>query len=109
MTTCASLPAPLGLVLRPTEDDVAIGGELALQSGLEQALRSAPSRLVVDLSAVRFLDAPGLRVLVEAAQSAAEQGAALHLAHCSPEVLRLLDAAGAAHLAAPTRAAPTPA
>lgn len=98
MTTCTPLPTGPELVLRPSEDDVEIGGQLALQSSLEQALRSAPARLVVDLSGVRFLDAPGLRVLVDAAQAAAEQGTELHLEHCSAEVLRLLDAAGAAHL-----------
>ena len=98
MTTCTTLPAEPQLVLRPSEDDVAIGGELDLQARLEQALRAAPARLVVDLSAVRFLDAPGLRVLVDASHAAAEQGTVLHLAHCSTEVLRLLDAAGAGHL-----------
>ena len=104
MTTSATLRDELELVLRPSEDDVAIGGQLALQHCLEQALHSRPARLVVDLSVVRFLDAPGLRVLLDTRQAAAEQGAELRLEHCSDEVLRLLDAAGVEDLRLPTRA-----
>lgn len=105
MTTLATPPAEVELVLRPSEDDVAIGGQLALQHRLERVLDSRPARLVVDLSAVRFLDLPGLRVLLDARQTAADQGTALRLEHCSDEVLRLLDVAGEIeHLGATPRA-----
>lgn len=101
MTTSVIPRDDLELVLRPTEDDVAIGGQLALQRRLEQALRSRPARLVVDLSVVRFLDAPGLRVLLDAREAASEQGAVLRVDHCSDEALRLLDAAGVGDLRLP--------
>ena len=103
--TITALRHELELVLRPSDDDVAIDGQLALQHRLEHALSSSPARLVVDLSAVRFLDAPGLRVLVDARLAAADQGTELRLEHCSDEVLRLLAAAGEVeHLAATARA-----
>lgn len=105
MTTSATLSDEVDVVLRPSEDDVAIGGELALQHRLERVLDSRPARLVVDLSAVRFLDAPGLRVLMDARHTAAGQGTELRLEHCSEEVLRLLDAVGEVeHLGATARA-----
>ena len=94
--TTVPLTSDLELVLRPTEDDVAIGGQLALQEALEQVLAGRPARVVVDLSSCRYLDAPGLRVLLDARQAAAEQGTALRLEHCSDQVRRLLVAAGEA-------------
>ena len=95
-TTAAPAADGLELVVRPSEDDVAIGGQLALQQSLEQVLAGRPARVVVDLSQCRYLDAPGLRVLLDARLAASAQGTHLRLEHCSDQVRSLLVAAGEA-------------
>ncbi len=83
-----------------TEDDgtvvVAVSGEVdtftgpQLRSALLEALESGPARLIIDLSAVTFLDSSGLGVLVGARRRMAEQGRRTVLVITSPTLLRLL-------------------
>ena len=59
------------------------------------AIRPAPAVLVIDLGAVTFCDSTGLGTLLRARDDAAHQGAALHLAHPTRIVARLLEITGA--------------
>jgi anti-anti-sigma factor len=77
----------------------ALGGELgiasapALREQLLGLLRAA-SHLIIDLSAVEHADASGLAVLVGSGRRARLLGGSLRLAAPSPEVARVLSAAG---------------
>jgi anti-sigma B factor antagonist len=77
----------------------ALGGELgiasapALREQLLSLLRAA-SHLIIDLSAVEHADASGLAVLVDSRRRARLLGGSLRLAGPSPEVARVLSAAG---------------
>jgi anti-anti-sigma factor len=77
----------------------ALGGELgiasapALREQLLSLLRAA-SHLIIDLSAVERADASGLAVLVGSGRRARLLGGSLRLAAPSPEVARVLSAAG---------------
>jgi anti-anti-sigma factor len=48
------------------EDDLDIATSATLASGIEDAIRSMPGRIVVSLESCRYCDASGLRVLLEA-------------------------------------------
>ena len=76
------------------DDDATVAGEFALRDRLDAALADAAAGVVVDLTGCRHLDAPGLRVLLEARAQASRQGTRLELTGCSTQVLRLLDAVG---------------
>ena len=94
-------PSADPLVVAVGEDGSAVAAEFALRARLADALAARPARLVVDLGGCSWLDAPGLRVLLDAGQQAREQGTALELRHCPPDVLRLLDASGQADVLQP--------
>ena len=81
-------------VLALCDDDASVASEFDLRGRLDAALSTAPTLVVVDLSRCHYLDAPGLRVLVEARDRASREGVRLELRGCSPEALRLLQAAG---------------
>jgi anti-sigma B factor antagonist len=66
----------------------------ALRSVLETALRAASGRVVIDLSAVEFMDCASLRPLRAAARSLRRRGRDLVLRHPSPAVRRLLEVTG---------------
>lgn len=98
MTVVTSTPhgpsTDSALVVPLCDDDATVAAEFALRDRLEAALAARPARVVVDLERCRYLDLPGLRVLVGARHQAAQQGTRLELRRASPEVLRLLQAAG---------------
>jgi anti-anti-sigma factor len=71
------------------EVDLASAGEL--RRALEQAL-AVSSKVVVDMGGVTFIDAAGLRALLEVADTMNGSGP-LTLAH-APRVARLLDLVG---------------
>jgi anti-anti-sigma factor len=81
---------------------VTVAGELdistadQLQAYAEEALRSAPRRLVLDLSGVSFFSAAGVTVLTALVDSAATYGTDLLLDEVSPAVTRVLRALGMA-------------
>lgn len=83
-----------------------LGGELDLVSApavrerLLSLLSPDASRLVVDMSAIRYADASGLAVLVSTQRRAVLLGGTLRLAALQPEVARVLKIAGLSrHLA----------
>ncbi|MGN6609739.1 MAG: STAS domain-containing protein [Jatrophihabitans sp.] len=72
----------------------------ALRDRLTECLETGAGRVVVDLSAVDFLDSSALGALVAAARSAGEGGSALRVAAPKPhvrkifQITRLLDVLG---------------
>jgi len=78
----------------------ALGGDLdiasvpAVRERLLGLLHLGASRLVIDMSAVRYADASGLEVLVSTRRRAVLLGGTLHLAALRPEVARLLATSG---------------
>ena len=61
---------------------------------LEDALRTRPARVVVDLSACPFVDAGALAMLLEVHRRLFRSGGVLTLRGSSPRVLRLLSLTG---------------
>jgi anti-sigma B factor antagonist len=76
------------------EGDLDIASVPTVREGLLSLLRPGASRLVIDLSAVRYADASGLEVLVSTRRRAVLLGGTLHLAAVQPEVARVLVATG---------------
>jgi anti-sigma B factor antagonist len=86
---------------------VTLGGELdivptpAIRERLLSLLRPGASRIVIDMSAIRYADASGLAVLVSTQRRAVLLGGTLRLAGLQPAVARVLAATGLSrHLAA---------
>jgi anti-sigma B factor antagonist len=86
---------------------VTLGGELdivptpAIRERLLSLLRPGVSRIVIDMSAIRYADASGLAVLVSTQRRAVLLGGTLRLAGLQPAVARVLAATGLSrHLAA---------
>ena len=79
---------------------VTLGGELdivptpAVRERLLSLLRPGVSRLVIDMSALRYADASGLAVLVSTQRRAVLLGGTLRLAALQPAVARVLAATG---------------
>ncbi|MFB7379433.1 STAS domain-containing protein [Kitasatospora purpeofusca] len=89
---------------QPVDDGAAVCvlvGDLDIETlppaeqALDEALRTRPSVLVVDLEQVGFCDSSGLNLLLKTRLSATAAGAELRLAAASPTVLRLLELTGA--------------
>jgi anti-sigma B factor antagonist len=82
---------------------IALAGELDLSGtpDLTEALASLPpdaEQTFVDLSTLSFIDSSGLRLLIEAAKSAQERGAAMTLVGPTPTVQRVFQIVGVADL-----------
>jgi anti-anti-sigma factor len=56
-----------------------------------EALVEQPRKVVLDLSRLRFCDVPGMRVLVDFSQTAAEHGVDVEIRGASGQVGRLMD------------------
>jgi anti-sigma B factor antagonist len=94
-------PATLTVVTAPSDTVVvALGGDLdiasvpAVRERLLSLLRPGASRLVIDMSAVRYADASGLEALVSTRRRAVLLGGTLRLAALQPEVARVLIVTG---------------
>ena len=74
--------------------DLDIGSAPAVRERLLSLLRPGASRLVIDMSAVRYADASGLAVLVSTQRRAGLLGGTLRLAALQPEVVGVLAATG---------------
>lgn len=74
------------------ELDIASVAELAAVAA--GAVRWRPSRLVVDVGELRFVDLSGLHCLAGIRRRALAAGVAFHLRHPGPAVLRVIDLAG---------------
>ncbi|HEY1627420.1 MAG TPA: STAS domain-containing protein [Streptosporangiaceae bacterium] len=66
----------------------------ALREELHGLLRPGTSRLIIDLSAVRYADSSGIAVLVGTGRRAALFGGWLRLASLTPEVTKVLSITG---------------
>ena len=82
-----------GYVIAALRGELGIASASALREQLRSLLRAA-SQLIIDLSAVEHADASGLAVLVGSGHRARLLGGSLRLAAPSPEVARILSAAG---------------
>lgn len=85
------------LTITPVDSGFAVSGEIDAHTApaVAAAITSSPvSDLVIDLSAVDFVDSSGLRVLIEAHQSRESTGGSVTLAHPSAVVSRLFDISG---------------
>jgi anti-sigma B factor antagonist len=104
----AGAPVPGSLsVSSQTEDDtvhITLQGELDLASApqMQEHLRAAgegaPSRVIVDLSQLAFIDSTGLRVLLQADAHAREQGYELVLRPGDATVQRVFEVTGATEM-----------
>jgi anti-sigma B factor antagonist len=83
-----------GTVIASLGGDLDIAAVPAVRERLLGLLRPGAVRLVVDMSAVRYADASGLEALVNTRRRAVLLGGTLRLAALSPEVARVLTAAG---------------
>jgi anti-sigma B factor antagonist len=97
----SSVPTvPTAMTSRDGAVIVALGGDLdmaavpAVRERLLGLLRPGASRLVIDMSAVRYADASGLGALVSTRRRAVLLGGTLRLAALQPEVARVLTALG---------------
>ncbi len=82
-----------GYAIAALTGDLGIASAPALREQLRSLLRAA-SQLIIDLSAVEHADASGLAVLVGSGHRARLLGGSLRLAAPSPQVARVLSAAG---------------
>jgi anti-sigma B factor antagonist len=83
-----------GFVIVTPHGELDIVSAPAVRERLLSLLRPDASRLVIDMSAVRYADASGLAVLVSTQRRAVLLGGTLRLAALQPEVARVLTAAG---------------
>ena len=99
------MPGPGRLKISSEVDDGAVSllleGELDLagapdmEVSLATAERDGPTRLVVDLSGLQFIDSTGLRLLLQADARAKEQGYELVLRPGAQAVQRVFEVTGA--------------
>ncbi|MEV5974726.1 STAS domain-containing protein [Streptomyces sp. NPDC051921] len=79
---------------------LSVGGELdmetahLLEAHLTDLIRQGRARLVLDLSALGFMDSSGLNVLIRAVHQARAHGGDLYLAAPTPAVRRILEITG---------------
>lgn len=83
-----------GAVVAALSGDLDIAAVPAVRERLLGLLRPGASRLVIDMSAVRYADASGLEALVNTRRRAVLLGGTLRLAALRPEVTRVMVAAG---------------
>jgi anti-anti-sigma factor len=83
-----------GIWLISASGDIDLDSAPELEAVLRQAIDAAPSRVIVELKSVTFLDSSGLRVLVEAQRGLSDAGAALVIDGMSEAVRRVLEVTG---------------
>jgi anti-sigma B factor antagonist len=101
----ASMPGPGRLKISSTVEDgtvsLALEGELDLagapdmEASLVAVEREEPTRLVIDLSRLQFIDSTGLRLLLQADARAKELGYELVLRSGTQAVQRVFEVTGA--------------
>lgn len=101
----ASMPGPGRLKISRMVDDgtvsLALEGELDLagapemEASLAAAEQQGPTRLVIDLGRLQFIDSTGLRLLLQADARAKEQGYELVLRPGEQAVQRVFEVTGA--------------
>ena len=86
--TIAAADEPDAYVIR-VEGELDLAGASDLESALADAELSEADRIVIDLDALSFIDASGLRVLVAASRRSADDGDRLRLTRGTGEVSRM--------------------
>jgi len=98
----ADRPELLSIAIEHHDDRmlVSLRGELDLSTApvLDEALRDANSEIVVDLSALAFIDASGLNVLASAHRRAERHGDRLVIINASPLARRMFRLTALDHL-----------
>ncbi len=85
------------LDITTTENGLALAGEIDAHTAplLADAIGQCElDHVMLDMSAVEFVDSSGLRVLIEAHQQAQAVGRKIELSNPSPSVSRLLEISG---------------
>jgi anti-sigma B factor antagonist len=80
------------VVVRP-QGDIDIGRAPSFRVKLREAQRQRPSRLIVDLAAVPYMDSSGVATLVEAMQMARKSGTRLVLCALQTKVMSIFEIA----------------
>lgn len=80
------------VVLRPS-GDVDLSSSRELQQSVKQAMEGRPSRVVVDLTNVPYMDSSGVATLVEAMQIARKQSTKLVLCAMQSKVRSIFEIA----------------
>jgi len=78
--------------------DVDLSRSPQLRSAIQDAYRSKPSRLIVDLASVDYMDSSGVATLVEALQMSRQHGATLVLSGMKPRVRSIFEIARLDHV-----------
>ncbi len=73
--------------------DVDMSGSPLLRESLRQMLQAKPSRLIVDLGGVEYMDSSGVATLVEAMKNARAGGTKLALCAMKPRVRGIFEIA----------------
>jgi anti-sigma B factor antagonist len=77
----------------PLEDEVDLNVSPGIASVLNEMISKKPSRLVVDLSRVTYIDSSGLAVLIRAMQDVEEYGGRFALAGLDDNVRSIFETA----------------
>ncbi|MEP6820799.1 MAG: STAS domain-containing protein [Chthoniobacterales bacterium] len=86
-----TLPEPSNVLTLEGPIDLHVSPQVA--SALGAILESQPVRVVVDLSAVNYIDSSGLAVLIRGAQQVESYGGRLMLANVQEDVCSILETA----------------
>ncbi|MEM1424337.1 MAG: STAS domain-containing protein [Planctomycetota bacterium] len=81
-----------GVLIRP-DGEVDLSTSRELQMALKDAMSAKPSRVVVDLEKVPYMDSSGVATLVEAMQIARKQSSALVLCAMQDKVRSIFEIA----------------
>lgn len=82
-----------GAVIVAPEGDVDLSRSPVLRTSLKQALTAKPSRLVIDLGLVDYMDSSGVATLVEALQIARKSGTKMVLCGMKDRVRSIFEIA----------------
>ncbi|TDJ57334.1 MAG: anti-sigma factor antagonist [Planctomycetota bacterium] len=81
-----------GVILRPT-GEIDLSCAAMLRTRLSKVQQGKPGRLIIDLSAVPYMDSSGVATLVEAMQIARRNGSKLVLCALQAKVLAIFEIA----------------
>lgn len=88
--TIQSEKLPDGVVLAPS-GEIDLSRSPSMRAQVAEVMKTAPKRLVIDLSGVPYMDSSGVATLVEALQSTRKCGAKLLLCALTPRVRSILE------------------
>ena len=74
--------------------DLDMSATFALEPVLDRTLAQSPSRLVLDLGAVPFVDSSGLGLLIATHERASRAGVDMAISGAGPEIQRVIHIAG---------------